>query len=294
MRKLYRVLAATDLSAPARHAAERAALVARETGATLDLVHVASLAPLERLRRLVAAIPPELEERVVDAAQQEMRELAATLLDRHGVAAGVNVRSGSLLAELAMQSDDISADLVVLGARGANFMRHLLLGSTAERMVGRAVRPMLVVKQAARERYRTVLVPVDFSRSSLPALENARAVAPNAEIVLLHAFSAPFEGRLRHAGVDDDAIRRFRVAAREDALEKARALRDEAGLAPDESRLLVLHGHAASQIIEQEQVQYCDLIVMGKRGESAVEDFLLGSVTRHVLSESQCDVLVSV
>jgi nucleotide-binding universal stress UspA family protein len=101
-------------------------------------------------------------------------------------------------------------------------------------------------------------------------------------------------GRLRHAGLDDDAILRFRVAARQEALEKARALRDDAGLAPAGSRLLVLHGHAGAQIIEQEQVQDCDLIVMGKRGESAVEDFLLGSATRHVLAESQCDVLVSV
>jgi nucleotide-binding universal stress UspA family protein len=120
---------------------------------------------------LVAAIPPELEQRVVDAAREEMRALAATLLDRHGVAAAVNVRHGPLLAELAIQSDDISADLVVLGARGVNFMRHLLLGSTAERMVGRAVRPMLVVKQAPRDNTgrRRGLSP---SR----ALENVRAV----------------------------------------------------------------------------------------------------------------------
>ena len=50
-----------------------------------------------------------------------------------------------------------------LGARGASFMRHLMLGSTAERLVRRSDRPLLVVKQPPHERYRRRLVAVDFS-----------------------------------------------------------------------------------------------------------------------------------
>ncbi|MCC6473053.1 MAG: universal stress protein, partial [Burkholderiales bacterium] len=34
-------------------------------------------------------------------------------------------------------------------------------------------------------------------------------------------------------------------------------------------------------------------IVMGKHGESALEDLMLGSITKEVLARSQCDVLVS-
>lgn len=60
------LLAATDLSSLARHAAERAALVAKETGAALDLCHVVTLAPVEKLRRLVAEIPAELEQEMAD------------------------------------------------------------------------------------------------------------------------------------------------------------------------------------------------------------------------------------
>jgi universal stress protein E len=33
---------------------------------------------------------------------------------------------------------------------------------------------------------------------------------------------------------------------------------------------------------------------MGKHGESALEDLLIGSVTKRILAESQCDVLISV
>jgi nucleotide-binding universal stress UspA family protein len=40
------------------------------------------------------------------------------------------------------------------------------------------------------------------------------------------------------------------------------------------------------RIIEQEQEQNCDLIVMGRHGESAPEELLLCSVTKRVLVES--------
>lgn len=294
MIKVNRILAATDLSAPARHAAERASLVARETGASLGLLHVVGLAALEKLRRLVAAIPPELEQRMLDSAREEMRELAATIFKHHAVSSDIHVVSGPLLAELNAQAEASCADLIILGARGASFMRHVLLGSTAERMVSRTNRPMLVVKQAAHERYRSVLVPVDFSSASLSAIKSARAVAPGAEILLLHAFEVPFEGKLQFAGVNEETIAHYRLAAREEALQKLHALCSDAGIAQPDVRLMVLHGDPSQHIIEQEQEQDCDLIVMGKHGESMIEDMLLGSVTRHVLTESQCDVMVSV
>jgi nucleotide-binding universal stress UspA family protein len=292
MERLTRVLAATDLSAPARHAAERAALLASETGATLDLIHVATLAPLESFRRLVAGIPVELEERVLDAAREKVRELAAALQEAHGVRAGTHVVAGPLLSRIAAHAD--AADLVVLGARGASFMRHLLLGSTAERMIKRASRPTLVVKQAAHDRYQTVLVPVDFSPHSVPAVRTARATAPGADIVLLHAFEVPFEGTLRSTGVREETIGHYRAAAKEAAAHRLRSLCREAGLSEHETRLMIVHGDPTLNIIEQEQEQDCDLIAIGKHGESPLEELLLGSVTKHVLAESQCDVLVSV
>jgi len=291
---LRRLLAATDLSAPARHAADRAAMLTKQTKASLDLVHVASLAPLEKLRRLVNAVPATLEQQLLDSASDALHELAEGLSQHHGVPVHAHVASGAVLPELGKQAATLTADLIVLGARGASFMRHILLGSTAERMVSSATRPMFVVKQAAHECYRTVLVPVDFSASSLPAVQLAHAVAPDAVIVLLHVFEIPFEGKLKYAGVDDDTIDYYRVAARQDALLRLQDLCDEAGLDTNRTRCLALHGSPLLQILEQEQEQDCDLIVMGKHGESLLEDLLLGSVTKHVLTESQCDVLVSV
>ncbi len=55
----------------------------------------------------------------------------------------------------------------------------------------------------------------------------------------------------------------------------------------------VVEGHAALRIVEVEQSHDCDLVVLGKHGQSAAADLLLVSVTKHVLAEGSADVLVS-
>ena len=294
MNPLRRILATTDLSAPARHAAERAALVSQETAAQLDLLHVANLAPLERLRQLMGSSGAELETRVLDAARSKLVDLASLIHQRFGVVANPRVVAGALLAELAREADALAAGLLVCGAKGESVIRHFVLGTTALRVLSTTRCPVLVVKQPPHEPYRRLLVPVDFSPSSLRAIRHARSIAPGAEVVLLHAFDVPFEGKLRYASVDDEVIHHYRIVAKQEATQKLQALRDLAGLSALGTRLLVLHGDPTFRIIEQEQECDCDLIVVGKHGESVLEELLLGSVTKHVLAESQGDVLVSV
>lgn len=293
MNSWHRILAATDLSAPARHAAERAALISKETSAALDLLHVANLAPLERLRQLMGASPSEMEQRVADAARLKLQDLASALKQRFDVAAATHVLTGSLLDALKNQAQARDAGLLVCGARGESVIRRLALGSTSSRLLSTTTRPVLVVKQQPHEPYRRILVPVDFSAASLQAIQDARRIAPAAGIVLLHVFDVPFEGQLRYASVDQDTISQYRVVARQDSIQKLNALRAQAGLAEANVSLAVAHGQAALRILEQEQEHDCDLIVMGKHGEHRIEELLLGSVTEQILSESQGDVLVS-
>jgi len=294
MNPLNRILAATDLSAPARHAVERAALVSKETGATLDLLHVANLAPLERLRQLMGATPAAMEERVLDAARQRLNDLTAALQQRFGVAACPHVVKGALLAELGKRADASAAGLLVCGARGESVVRRFTLGTTAVRLLSTATCPVLMVKQPPHEAYRRLLVPVDFSPSSLRAIGHARAIAPRAEIVLLHAFDVPFEGSLRYASVDEGTINHYRIVAKQEAARKLQALCHEAGLDPDGASLVVVHGDPTLRIVEQEEERDCDLIVIGKHGDNLLEEMFLGSVSKHVLAESQGDVMVSV
>lgn len=292
MHTMTTILAPTDFSAPSRHAAERAARLAREHGARLHLIHVVHAGALDRLRGLLGTDVAVEAELILDANRQ-LEALAADLHDERGPEIETSLRNGSVLTEVGAQGDAIAADLVVLGARGAGFVRRIALGTTAERLLRTTRRPLLVVKQKAHERYRRVLVPVDFSPSSAQALALARRVAPDARLVLLHAYEVPFESRMQLAGVDAQRLEQYRAQARQLAHQRLHETAAAAGLRPGDWQPCLVMQDASLAIVEQEQETDCDLIVIGKQGQGVVVDFLLGSVTKHVLAESAGDVLVS-
>lgn len=291
---LKRILAASDLSKPARHASERAALLSKQLEARLDLLHVIGREPLDKLRHLIGVSFQQVEKKMLDGTYAEMQEVAGLLNQHYGVNAGVHMTKGDTLEALHERTDALATDLLVVGARGASFMRHALLGSTAERMVRKARQPILVVKQPPHEHYRHVLIPIDFSETSLRALRLAHTVAPNAMLILLHIFDVPFESKLLMAGVEDEIIQRYRITERQDSLAKLHQLTIDAGIDPESVTLLSQRGDPWLSILEQEQEHEIDLIAMGKHGTSRFEELLLGSVTKHVLAQSRSDVLISV
>ena len=290
MNPLKHILVATDLSPYARNAAERAAYLSKAQQASLDLLYVANPAPFERLKQLVVP-DDDLLKRVLDSAGEKIHALAAMLFQRYDISAGVQVASGSVTTEITRVVQDKHSSLLVCGARGQGVARRLLLGSTVQKMLNRMPCPLLVVKPAPRDAYRTVLVPVDFSPVSLRAIELARRIAPQAEIILLHVYEAPFESSVRFAHIDHDTLTHYRNVIRKDAVTQLAALSQAAGMS--DARQIVVHGDPGWRIAEQEQELECDLIVVGKQGTIALEELLVGSVTKHVLNESQCDVLVS-
>lgn len=198
-----------------------------------------------------------------------------------------------MLDEIDQAAQAADAGLLVLGARGEGFLRRLMLGTTAERLIRRSDRPVLVVRLQAHEPYRRVLVSVDFSPWSRQCLDVARRVAPHARLLLFHAFQVPFEEKLHFAGVEAATIERYRQQARQQATQQLHALAHDAGLRAGHWEPCIVEGDASLRIVEQEQARDCDLVVVGKHGQSAAEDLLLGSVTKHVLAEGAVDVLIS-
>jgi len=287
------IVAATDLSAPARHAADRAARVAREAGASLTLVHAASRSAFDQLRRFVGS-GEELSHILLEDSRARLHALAADLAGRYGVTIDEEVAVGTSVEEIVRVAEARDAELIVTGTRGSTVIRSHVLGSTAERIVRRSPRDVLMVRQAAHEPYRRVLVPVDFSDWSRDSVRASRRVAPDAMLVLMHAVVVPFEGHMRYAGVREELIAEYRGKARTEARERLEALAAEIplsrgewiGVTPDA-------GDPWMQIVQQEQEQDCDLIVIGKHGRNVVEELFLGSTTSMVIAESAGDVLVS-
>jgi len=294
MKSFTRILAATDLSAPARHAVARAFRLAATGGSELHILYALELDALDvSLREMLVGNLAAVKTALVDDAREHLSQLASDSAIHQGVAALPRVVIGNPLSVIAAEADALDAGLVVLGARGESFLRHALLGSTAARLLRKsAQRPVLVVKQPPHEAYRSVLVAVDFSPVSIQAIRTARQLAPNADLVLLHAFELPYEGKLAYAGVEEQVIRQYITSGGETRRKRLHDLAAAAGLASTDYSVRVIHGDPAQQIIAMEQESDADLIVVGKHGSHIVEELLLGSVTKHVLAEAQGDVLV--
>ena len=286
------ILIATDLSSPARQAADRAARLAHTAGAQLQLLHALSAGAAAQLQQLLG-MDIALEATLIEHTRHELKTLAGDLAAAHHVDVEPTLMQGSVVDEIHREAERTPADLVVIGARGTDFMRRLVFGSTAERLLRKTRRPMLVVKQRAHEPYQRTLVALDFSAWSKPLIELAQRVAPRAHLVLLSAYGVPYQGRMRLAGATDAKIEVYRERARKSAEQQLHALATAAGLASADWTPCLRHADPALAIVEQEIEQACDLIVVGKHGRTVMEDLLLGSVTSHVLAESVGDVLVS-
>lgn len=293
MSKLERIVAATDLAPASRHAVDRAAQLAHAHGVPLRLVHALASSALDDLRRWIGDAPGV--QAVQDDLLGRLQALAAELQQRHGAQVEAQLLTGHAVRAITDLAEQIDAGLLVTGTRGVGFARGVIVGSTAERIAKRATRPVLMVRQSVHEPYRRVLVPVDFSPSSLAAVRLADRMAPQATIVLMHGVDVPYEGRMRLAGVDTGTIDRYRSQARAEARHGLQQLAARAGVSPLRLQLSVQEGADAWMLVAQEeQERDIDLIVIGRQGRHAVDEMLLGSTTRMVLAECSADVLVSI
>jgi nucleotide-binding universal stress UspA family protein len=275
------IVAATDFSKDAANALRRAALIAKRRSEPLTVMHVVSRPSLDALRDWV---PPETAERLVEDARRLLAEAAGAA----GMPAKAELAVGDVVDELLAACQQSS--LLVVGAHGLNPLRDAILGTTAERLVGRCKAPILVVRAEPQADYRNVLVALDLEAGSAALVEAALRIAPAALIGGAHAYDVPFEGMLQRAGVGPQAIDRHRI----DAARKARAEIESIGRAAGAPAVvpIIERAHPARHIVDSQRSFGADLVVIGKRRRTALESVLLGSVTRHVLADAEADVLV--
>lgn len=288
MNSLRSILAATDFSVDGNNAVHRAALLARQHGARLSILHVVTPAGSNPWRGwLWRSIDIDHESA---QARATLRRFADEITSRHDVVAKVEVRIGDANAELLRASE--SVDLLVLGERGNNPFKDLLIGKAAHRLLRTCRTPVLVVKQAAQGPYRRVLVPIDFTPSSNTAIRSAASLAAGASIQFFHALSPKREAVLREADVPTDIIREYR--SREEAGARARMRRGVARLGLDSrsTSFALGRGPVVQSTLLQAQALDADLIVAGKQRRSKVAGFFLGSVGSRLLAASRCDTVI--
>ncbi len=138
-----RILCPIDFSRHADLVVEWAAHLAEEHGSEVTLLHVYHL-PVEFQQLEGAYLPADFWDSMKEEAQRSLARYAKKLKAR-GIEVHECAREGypaGVIEEEAVQS---KADMIVMGSRGLSGLKHLLLGSIAERVVQKAPCPVLTV-----------------------------------------------------------------------------------------------------------------------------------------------------
>ena len=176
---ITRILFATDFSDDAARAQEYAMYLATAWDAKVDVLHVIEApAWLNADAATVAVV-----EQVRIAAARRLEQVRDHMV-RSGISAKVRQVLGNPHEHICLATKDNGVDLVVLGVQGRTNLLYGLIGSTAERVVKDGPCPVLTVpglleevgkpSMASRQvPVRHILAPLDFSSSSLDAVECA-------------------------------------------------------------------------------------------------------------------------
>lgn len=147
--RLKKVLVSVDFSEFSKKAVRYAVRFAEQFSADVVLVHVVE--PVRYPESVI--IPPEMEEANQARLKQARKSLTAfarkelpTDLARECV-----VHFGVPFEEIVKTAKELDTDLIVIGTHGHTGLKHLLLGSTAERVVRLAPCPVLTVREQEHE-----------------------------------------------------------------------------------------------------------------------------------------------
>jgi nucleotide-binding universal stress UspA family protein len=279
---MKRILVATDFSPRSDRALLRAALIARQVGASLTLAHVIDA---DQPDRIIAA------DRA--AALSLLQETAQTLRANDGIQTDPLVEVDDVHSGILSAADKTGADLIVIGPHRRR-LSDVFIGTTVKRGVRRTRLPLLVAVQPPSAPYQRTILALDFDEASKSAGRAALAMGifEHTEVIVMHAFDAPAEGMLRRSLDTTDAVEDYVESERRIAEERLHELVRELALPPTYRRVAAMKGAPARSIHECALSEDAHLIVVGTNQRKGFERLLIGSVTEDVIRDQHRDVVI--
>lgn len=273
----FTILVSTDLSPRADRAVQRAFRLASWLEGEVILLCV-----------IDDAMPADMSEHMRATAELKLAEFAASMPYSDRVRHDIKVIVGDPPAAIPAMAEAVEADLLVLGLHRPRPFLDMLRETTMERILRHSPRPVLLVRDPVDHAYARVLAALDFAPASTAALTLAAKIAPEAELLGVHAVHIPYRGFVAPSG-SAGAGAPF-VHHAEGMLAKWRASAE----VPDRlGKVDIVDGPAHMVLAGRVEALKPDLLALGAHGRVGAAPSVLGSLANDMMRDPPCDLLIA-
>ena len=145
MKTIKKILYATDFSESSVPACDYALTIAKLARAEVHVLHVIGEFADRRMSMMQPEAMTMLEREIEIQALKEMEGFCKEKFDGE-IPYTTEVVVGIPFQEIIKKAGELSADLIVVGTHGRTGLEHVIVGSTAERLVRRSPVPVLTVR----------------------------------------------------------------------------------------------------------------------------------------------------
>ncbi|MCK4426799.1 MAG: universal stress protein, partial [Deltaproteobacteria bacterium] len=215
-----------------------------------------------------------------------MLEEAEAELKKFGAKAPINQKivDGVPAEQILQVAEKGDYSTIIMGRRGISAAREVLLGSVTASLLHKPVHQSVYITGAKVENLKAdacpiprILVPLDGSPHAVAAACEAAIMAKCygdavAEVVLLHVIDLA-----RYAK------REYTSKSQEDILNEAQQIFTDSGVSESKIASVVEYGSPGEVILNTAKEKQTNLLIMGRRGRSTLQELFIGSVSRQVV-----------
>jgi nucleotide-binding universal stress UspA family protein len=300
MIEIRRILCPIDFSEFSRHGLDHAVAIARRYDSMITVFNVCALVPATVYAPGTPMLPvsvPTPDD--LDALLASMKRFVETEV---GLTAPMRfeIGEGNAATEILERATAIPSDLIVMGTHGRSGFERLVLGSVTETVIHKAACPVLTVPRPMTDAvpvpdrlFKRILCAIDFSDTSLRALEYALSLAQekDAQLMLVHVVEVTPAPQSEAAGdVEARALGAYVAAAAEARAEQLQRIVPDSVRAYCTVERTLAIGKAHHEILRIAAERDSDVIILGAHGFGLTQ-LLFGSTAHQVVRQARCPVL---
>jgi nucleotide-binding universal stress UspA family protein len=275
---LKKILVPTDFSDLSLTALRYAASMAKHSDAEITLLHVMQPYEHEAILNKIIDFKGTLQK----AIQEKLNEIKKATPDLLGVPVTVKIVEGKIYEAIENIVKEEDLDLIVMGTHGAGGLGNLekyVLGTNAYRTVHVSGCPVITLREVKEKiAYDNIILPLDMTKETKQkvdtAIKIAKVLGSTIHVVSVTTFVDEFRYNLSEIkGLLQEVADKVKAAGVKVVTEMLR------------------HDDIADSILKYSEEVNADLVVIMTRQEGKLNDIVVGSSARKIITKSKVPVL---